>query len=325
MFNIRFFNPKLPKVADPLKGLLVTDDAKVLKACGSGSASALVLAAWMSAITIIIPTTFLGVEPERDSHIIMDMGIDKKPDPVKPKVEKSGGDKMGKPGSLKPDASNTPRPMQQVLNTSFLHLVQSRTQKANKSAFDLLGKDFIKDISKTLEHTRLVKSGNTKIASPRGKLGGLGFNEFGYGGDGDGTGEGIGKTIEALLGIGGPPRITGAGLKAKSTPVRHGEIDMGLSAAGRSLAEIQRLIRARTPGLRSVYNRYLKQVPGFSGKVNISFTITPSGEIVNAKLVASSTGVPGFDEAVLQKIMTWKFPAVKSGNTTISIPFTFSE
>jgi len=69
----------------------------------------------------------------------------------------------------------------------------------------------------------------------------------------------------------------------------------------------------------------LKQKPGFNGKVTLKFTIAPSGDIISIDIVSSTTGYSEFDNAIKDMVSKWKWKAIKSGNTTPTIPFSFTE
>ena len=143
-----------------------------------------------------------------------------------------------------------------------------------------------------------------------------GFNE-GYAEGGSG---GIGDGLGGLLGGGGIATRAKGNIKMPSAR----DIDMG-SGGSRSAADIMKVVRQRTPGLRHIYNKYLKKQPGFSGKVTLRFTIDPGGDIISISVASSSTGFAEFDKAVKNTVKHWPFSKVKSGNTTVTIPFTFSE
>ena len=145
-----------------------------------------------------------------------------------------------------------------------------------------------------------------------------GFNE-GYAEGGSG---GIGDGLGGLLGGGGGGIATRAKGNIKTPSAR--DIDMG-SGGSRSAADIMKVVRQRTPGLRHIYNKYLKKQPGFSGKVTLRFTIASGGDIISISVASSSTGFAEFDNAVKNTVKRWTFSKVKSGNTTVTIPFTFSE
>lgn len=86
-----------------------------------------------------------------------------------------------------------------------------------------------------------------------------------------------------------------------------------------------RAIRLRTPGLRHIYNNCLKKKPGFQGKVTLKFTIAPDGEIISISIESSTTGFSEFDGEIKNAVSRWTFNKVQSENSTVTIPFTFSE
>lgn len=129
--------------------------------------------------------------------------------------------------------------------------------------------------------------------------------------------------LGVLLGGGGGGIATRAKGNIKTPSAR--DIDMGAGGGSRSAADIMKVVRQRTPGLRHIYNKYLKKQPGFSGKVTLRFTIAPGGDIISISVASSSTGFAEFDNAVKNTVKRWTFSKVKSGNTTVTIPFTFSE
>ncbi|MBP5246850.1 MAG: TonB family protein, partial [Fibrobacter sp.] len=59
--------------------------------------------------------------------------------------------------------------------------------------------------------------------------------------------------------------------------------------------------------------------------VTLRFTIAPGGDVITISIASSSTGFGEFDNAVKNAVKRWTFSKVKSGNTTVTIPFTFSE
>ena len=140
------------------------------------------------------------------------------------------------------------------------------------------------------------------------------YAEGSYGGSGDG--------LAGLLGGGGG----GIATKAKGSIRTPSERDIEIGAgSSRSAADIMKVVRQRTPGLRHVYNKFLKKKPGFQGKVALKFTIAPEGEIISISIASSSTGYGEFDNEIKSAVSRWKFNKVNAGNTTVTIPFTFSE
>lgn len=173
------------------------------------------------------------------------------------------------------------------------------------SSYDLMkNQKFTKDIDQVLKDVAGLKTtGKTLLDGRRGKADGD-FNE-GYAEGGSG----------------------GIATKAKGsikTPSER-DIDMGAGGGSRSAADIMKVVRQRTPGLRHIYNKFLKKKPGFQGKVTLKFTIAPGGEVISISIASSTTGYGEFDGKIKNAVSRWKFGKVKSGNTTVTIPFTFSE
>ncbi|MBQ3777928.1 MAG: TonB family protein, partial [Fibrobacter sp.] len=233
----------------------------------------------------------------------------KKPEPKKPRKKAGGG---GKPrGKGQPNAPQT---------RGVLKLLTAQTKNASAAAYDLMkNQKFTKDIDKVLKDVAgLQTTGKTVLGGRRGKANG-GFNE-GYAEGGSG---GIGDGLAGLLGGGGGGIATKAKGSIKTPSMR--DIDMGAGGGSRSAADIMKVVRQRTPGLRHIYNKCLKKKPGFQGKVTLKFTIAPGGEIISISTVSSTTGFPEFDSEVKNAVSRWTFSKVKSGNTTVTIPFTFTE
>ena len=104
-----------------------------------------------------------------------------------------------------------------------------------------------------------------------------------------------------------------------------GENDVGSVNESRSAEDIMEIVNKRTPGLEKIYNKFLEKRNGFAGKVSLKFTIAPSGKIISISIASSTTGYSEFDSEIKNAVSRWTFNKVKSGNTTVTIPFTFSE
>ena len=53
--------------------------------------------------------------------------------------------------------------------------------------------------------------------------------------------------------------------------------------------------------------------------------ILKEGDIVSMSIVSSTTGDDDFDKKIKADVSKWKFDRIKTGKTTVTIPFTFSE
>lgn len=319
---------KITTQVDPfIQALLPEDDGVIKKQIGVGSTLALAAAVWASTITF---TKVADILIKRgDQKIVATMDIKEmppKPDKKKPQPKKVRDAQAGKSGQMgSPKEPKHTRPEKNnMMSQTLLAILSRESSQGGLRAIDLLKEDFSKDIAKDLDRTAtLVKSGNTTIgAGTRREHLSVGYNINGSHGNGDQE-KGLGSALtEAIGGIGGT--LGGGKIVGLSAP-KPSTIDMGPGSGSRSKASIMRVIRSRMPGLRHVFNKALKEKPGFQGKVTLKMTISPSGKIIKISKVSSTTGYSSFDNQVLKRVKSWKFEKIKSGNTTVTIPFTFSE
>lgn len=96
-----------------------------------------------------------------------------------------------------------------------------------------------------------------------------------------------------------------------------------LDARQRSIEEIRRVFDSNKGAIFAIYNRALRQDPTLQGKVVLELVISPSGEVIDCKVVASEIT----DEAVVAKIINrirmFNFGKRDVGTTTISYPVHF--
>jgi len=201
-----------------------------------------------------------------------------------------------------------------------LKLLTSRTKKSNYSAYTMVNnKKFAKDIDKVLKNIAgLQKGGKTNLGKRKGKSKAAFNSGYFEGGSG-----GIGNLVQGLLGSGGGAIST----KAKGKIQGPTEKDVAISLGGgcRSAVSIMRTVHSRTPGLRHIYNKYLKSNTGFGGKITFKFSISAVGKITKIQIVSSTTGVGSFDKEIKNKIRRWRFEKVKECASSVTVPFTFSE
>ncbi len=310
---------KNKKQMDPLVASLMPEsDKKMMGILGVSVVVALAFSFWASMYEAVVEEVIF--EDTTAADLSASMTIEekkeeekkeekKKKEPEKPRKKAGGG---GKPrGKGVPNAPQT---------RGVLKLLTAQTKNASAGAYDLMrNQKFTKDIDKVLKDVAgLQTSGKTVLGGRRGKADG-GFNE-GYAEGGSG---GIGDGLAGLLGGGGGGIATKAKGSIKTPSER--DIDMGAGGGSRSASDIMKVVRQRTPGLRHIYNKHLKKKPGFSGKVTLRFTIAPGGDVISISIASSTTGYGEFDNEVKKAVGRWKFSKVKSGNTTVTIPFTFSE
>jgi len=139
----------------------------------------------------------------------------------------------------------------------------------------------------------------------------------------EGGSSGYGDGLAGLFGGGGGGISTKTKCTIKTPSAQ--DVDVKSQHGSRSAADIMKVVRQRSPGLRHIYNKFLKEKAGFEGKVVLKFTIAPGGEVISISIVSSTTGFGKFDAAIKGAVQNWTFSRVKEGNTTVTIPFTFSE
>jgi len=303
-------------VVQDLRYLLPDTDERVARVSGISFMAALCLAFWFSILEFAVhEINFTTVDqPLLDATVHVEQKKD-----VEKKVKQDTPPKSSQKPGGRPKSSGRGNP--RALNSrGVLELLATRTANPNQTAYDLMNdQKFANDVDKVLQNVSgLQTTGKTVLGGRRGKATGD-FNEASVQG---GSG-GISGLIDGLIGDGGGAISTTARGNVREPSLR--EIDMAAGGGSRSAADIMRVVRGRTPGLRHIYTRYLKQKPGFSGKVTLTFTISPGGQIVKINIRSSTTDFSNFDREILTQVKRWTFKKIKSGNTTVTIPFTFSE
>ncbi len=96
-----------------------------------------------------------------------------------------------------------------------------------------------------------------------------------------------------------------------------------LDGRSRSIEEIRRVFDTNKGAIFAIYNRALRQDPTLQGKVVLELVISPTGQVMDVRVVASEIA----DEAVVAKIVSrvrlFDFGARDVGTTTISYPVHF--
>lgn len=97
-----------------------------------------------------------------------------------------------------------------------------------------------------------------------------------------------------------------------------------VSGGNLAVDSIMKVVKERTPGLRHIYNKYLKKKPGFAGNLFLTITIADDGSIAKTTIKSSTTAFKEFDEEIARTVIRWIF-AKSNGKTTVTIPFVFME
>ena len=314
-----FSFPKKTKPSLMEERLGLESDRRLFGCMASGSVLGTVLVTYVLTIRIVNPLmamTHCPIDPGRPAPLFQGIpppDIHAKLHPPKPKITKFH------PNSV---ARHAPKPTSEhpakVAGTLAVKLISSISNRSDFSAYDLIGKTLKNLDQDKLEHAAvLTRTGETRLSGRPGmqrQNGPEGYDPGGTGG------------VEGIE----MPGFTGTSLPPRARPDQEiaaiVSIDMRASETIRSSASILAVIRSHAPGLRHLYNTYLRTQPGMRGKVTLRFAIAPSGQVVDVGLESSTTDAPGFDKLVAEKVMAWRFEPVKGiGNDMVTVPFNFSE
>jgi TonB family protein len=132
-------------------------------------------------------------------------------------------------------------------------------------------------------------------------------------GGGGGGGKGGG------LGIGGKGDGAGTGKGGAG-----GTLNKGSSGkASRSIEEIKLVFERNKGAIYAIYNRALRDEPGLQGKVVLSLTIAPSGEVTNVKIVSSELRAEELERKLLARIRAFDFGSKDVDTMVVSWPVDF--
>jgi TonB family protein len=299
----------------------VESDARLFRFLGVFVLVGAALMSYMMTVTVVVPgivTQHIKKETETKVTIDFDkMQKDKEKEKKKEEKKKEGPPKTHEGGG-RAHGRGTPKAL---ATQAALKLITSKSSATSLSSYTLLGSKFTKDIDKVLNSVSgLTKTGQTRLGGRPGMATGGDWNG-GYAASGSG---GVDDMLGGLWGGGGGI----GGLKAKGSfkAPSASDIDFGEAGGQRSTESIISVIRQHTPGLRHTFEKYLKMQPGFRGKVTMRLTIAPSGNVIEAAIVSSTTGNDAFDQEIREKVKTWRFEPIKGkGNDGVTVPFNFSE
>jgi len=319
--NATAINAASLNVAAINAALMPESDARILRLVFFTCVIGLLGSAYFSTIEFVVDQVLESANtPQGTAHVQINMHDTKKPAEkvaAKPTDTHTKRPGHGTHSGGKTTAKGVPH---SITGLGVLAFLTAKTHNMNQSAYQMVDMKMHHDLEKVLQsNIRISTVGHTRIGGPRqGKADGT-FNGI-VGGDGDG--DGLDAVLASTLTKGSTIAVT---QKGKRIEPKTSEISMQDGNGGRSVAEIMRVVRDRTPGLRYIYNRYLKLHPGMAGKVTLRFTILAGGSIADCQVFSSSTQESAFDNDVREAVSTWSFKVIKAGNTTVTIPFTFSE
>lgn len=96
----------------------------------------------------------------------------------------------------------------------------------------------------------------------------------------------------------------------------------------RKAADVHRVILTHKSSIQDCYTQVLREQPGLNGEIKVRLTIAPSGEVVDAMLLASTVNHPLLEELICERMKRWKdFGEVRAeaGNITFKQSFVLGQ
>jgi len=117
---------------------------------------------------------------------------------------------------------------------------------------------------------------------------------------------------------------TATEVKSAISAAQHGgSAKAGDRNSSRSIEEIQIVFDRNKGSIYSLYNRALRSNPTLQGKLVLSLTIAPSGQVTAIKLVSSDLSDPALENKLIQRIKMFNFGAKQVEAVTITYPIDF--
>ena len=96
-----------------------------------------------------------------------------------------------------------------------------------------------------------------------------------------------------------------------------------LDARQRSIEEIRRVFDTNKGAIFAIYNRALRADPTLQGKVVLELVISPAGQVMDVKVVASEIDDESVVAKIVNRVRLFNFGKRDVGTTTISYPVHF--
>jgi TonB family protein len=309
----RFVRSARPRPGPVEEKLRLEDNRRIRRFLGAGNILAGAFIGWALTVKLVIPHEFYP--PPDDPVIPEPLVIKVKPDFYEHIEKQRVAKRPNRPANAPEPATRRPSRENGKLQ---VRPIESRREDPSLSAYAIID-NVLKgvDMDKIEKVATLTRTDKTRLAGRKGRY--TDRFDVGYAERGDGKGDGL------VLDAGVGPGAIGSQLKGPGS-IRSKEITVSNEGRFRSSESILREVRARSPGLRHLYNSHLKRTPGLGGKITLRFAIAPSGLVVDAAVVSGTTGSREFEEEVLRRVRTWNFgPIAAQGNDIVTVPFNFSE
>jgi TonB family protein len=93
--------------------------------------------------------------------------------------------------------------------------------------------------------------------------------------------------------------------------------------ASRSREEVELLFDRNRGVLDTIYRRALRDRPELEGKIVLEFTIAPSGEVSNVRIVSSELKDPEMEQKIIARVRQFRFKPADVEPLTVSKPIDF--
>jgi protein TonB len=93
--------------------------------------------------------------------------------------------------------------------------------------------------------------------------------------------------------------------------------------ASRAREEVEIMFDRNKGALYALYGRALREKPELAGKLVLEFTIAPSGEITNVRVVSSELNDPELEKKIVARVRQIRFKAADVEPLTVSKPIDF--
>jgi hypothetical protein len=120
--------------------------------------------------------------------------------------------------------------------------------------------------------------------------------------------------------IGTGPEVTHTVIRYRTEP---GRIETNGGEGVVDADSVARLIRGQLGGIRSCYERELRQNPTLGGRLDVNFTLGRSGRITTASTTGLSAA-PNVGTCVTGRLRGLVFPVPEGGSVEFTFPFTFT-
>ncbi len=107
-----------------------------------------------------------------------------------------------------------------------------------------------------------------------------------------------------------------AAAEPETDPVSEPEVD---GALDRDL--LRRIVRAHISEVRYCYNQGLSDGSRLAGRVDVQFTIGPSGDVSASSIASSTLDHDATEVCIAKAVKRWKFPKPEAGDAVVTYPF----